>query len=369
MKKSFIAVAALFLAGTFGVQAQEAPVIVSQPPSQSVQVGSSVAFTVEAVGDGPISYQWYFEGGEIVGATDSTYSLASAAGSDAGGYVVIVSNEFGSDTSETAVLTVTTAPESPTFLDFNGDGKPDLLWVHPDGRIAAWLMDGTNFLGSILLPYTAPPGSRMVGQADFDGDGKLDYLWQTTGNGSLRLWLMDGTNRLETINFPRRANAGWKAVGLSDLNSDGSIDIIWQHGNGTVAAWLMNGANFSQSVLLNNGNPFRGGWKIVGVTDFDNDGQADLLWQHGGGRIAIWYMDGTNVSRSEVLKFSQKTSSSWRLTGHSDLNGDGENDLLWRHSDGYVAIWYSNGTADPVSAPIRKGHRVNAGGWKLESRN
>ena len=28
--------------------------------------------------------------------------------------------------------------------DFNGDGKPDLVWQHKDGWLALWYMDGPN---------------------------------------------------------------------------------------------------------------------------------------------------------------------------------------------------------------------------------
>src|SRR5262245_60897231 len=68
------------------------------------------------------------------------------------------------------------------LLDFNGDQKCDLLWQHPNGRIATWLMDGgtngiTN-IGSMMLSYTSTPSWNIVAQGDLDNDGKTDWLWQ-----------------------------------------------------------------------------------------------------------------------------------------------------------------------------------------------
>lgn len=344
----------------------EPPVIETQPASQTVIVGSEVTFSVTASSTEPLTYQWFYGGLEISGATDSSLVIAAVTFEDAGEYIVGVSNDGGTEFSQSATLTVTEPPPAQTFLDFNNDGKADLLWVHEDGRIAAWLMDGTNFLESILLPQTVPEGWKMAGQADIDQDGRFDFLWQH-GNGSLIAWLMDGTNHLSTVTFPRRPNGGWRVMGLNDFNEDGSTDILWQHGNGRVAIWLMDGTNLVEGVSLFNGKQLKGGWKIAGLIDTDDDGDNDILWQHGGGRLVTWILDGTTVERAEHYRFSGKTSSSWRITGSSDFNGDGENDLIWRHSNGYVALWFMNGTLEPQAAHVRKGQAV-AKDWKIKTR-
>ena len=50
-----------------------APLIISQPGSQTVTVGLTATFTVMASGTGPLTYQWYVNGVPINGATSSTY--------------------------------------------------------------------------------------------------------------------------------------------------------------------------------------------------------------------------------------------------------------------------------------------------------
>ena len=43
-----------------------------------------------------------------------------------------------------------TQHERPSSLDFDGDGRPDLLWYHEgDGRIAVWRMAGIQQLEGI----------------------------------------------------------------------------------------------------------------------------------------------------------------------------------------------------------------------------
>ena len=84
-----------------------APTITTQPSASAVSVGSAVSFTVVASGTSPLTYDWKKDGTSISGATNATYTIASAATSDAGSYTVIVSNSAGSVTSTAASLTVT----------------------------------------------------------------------------------------------------------------------------------------------------------------------------------------------------------------------------------------------------------------------
>jgi outer membrane protein assembly factor BamB/subtilisin family serine protease len=88
-----------------------APVITTQPSSQSVNTGGSVNLTV-GVSGGNLSYQWYFGATAINGATGPNLSLTNVGANQSsayGAYSVTASNSFGSATSGPAALTVTTS--------------------------------------------------------------------------------------------------------------------------------------------------------------------------------------------------------------------------------------------------------------------
>src|SRR5262249_22109030 len=80
--------------------------IATQPQSQSVIGGSSLALTVAATGTAPLTYQWKKDGNNVAGATTSTLSVSQAQAGDAGTYSVVVTNSLGSVTSNPAVVTV-----------------------------------------------------------------------------------------------------------------------------------------------------------------------------------------------------------------------------------------------------------------------
>ena len=94
--------------------APTAPVITSQPPSQSVAPGNNVTFTVVASGSAPLGYRWFFNTNTVIsGATNSTFTLANAQNTNAGNYFVVITNSVGAVTSSVAVLTVSSAPIAP----------------------------------------------------------------------------------------------------------------------------------------------------------------------------------------------------------------------------------------------------------------
>ena len=74
--------------------------------------GSAVSFSVTATGTAPLSYQWQkdgvdlTDGGTITGATTATLTITGVMESDESGYRCVVANIAGTDTSDTAMLTV-----------------------------------------------------------------------------------------------------------------------------------------------------------------------------------------------------------------------------------------------------------------------
>ena len=86
------------------------PQITAQPSSVTVPVGATVALSVTATGDLPLTYQWQKDGFPIGGATNSTLVIPAGKTTDSGRYAVVVSESTGSATSATALVTVGTPP-------------------------------------------------------------------------------------------------------------------------------------------------------------------------------------------------------------------------------------------------------------------
>ena len=97
--------------------------------SITISSGGTATFSVLAIGDAPMSYQWKKEDTNIPGMLTSSYSPAfGATNADVGNYTVAVTNEYGTTLSNAATLTVNgSAPASPntrTSRSTGGGGAP-----------------------------------------------------------------------------------------------------------------------------------------------------------------------------------------------------------------------------------------------------
>ena len=179
-------IAAIYNAGSAGkCVAGVLPSIVSQPQSETALAGSTVAFSVSAVGDAPLGYQWRFQGANLPGQTNSTLTLPNVQLPNAGSYSVLVSNLIGSVLSSNALLTV---------IPISNNCVPP-----PPGLVGWWRGAGTAAdsagTNNGVLEGGAAFAPGKVGQAfSFDGSGGYvqvpdSDLWAFgTSNFTIELW-------------------------------------------------------------------------------------------------------------------------------------------------------------------------------------
>ncbi|MDB4805232.1 immunoglobulin domain-containing protein, partial [bacterium] len=91
------------------------PIITQQPLDQTIDFGVSTNFKLSVYGIGPFDYQWYKNGKQIKGATDTVLKLDNATKEDEAIYSVKITNDFGIARSRIAQLTLRTDPPSITM--------------------------------------------------------------------------------------------------------------------------------------------------------------------------------------------------------------------------------------------------------------
>ena len=107
------------------------PIIVSQPQSQTVPLGTTVTLNVGVYSSNAFNTQWSFDGATIPGATSTNYIIPNVQLANAGNYSVLISNAQGTATSSLAYLSVV-APLT------NSPGAV----LAPPGRVDWWPADG-----------------------------------------------------------------------------------------------------------------------------------------------------------------------------------------------------------------------------------
>jgi hypothetical protein len=83
------------------------PAITQQPTNLAVIINTPATFSVTASGVPAVKYQWIRNGSVIPNATNASYTISSAQGSDNGAtFSVVVSNSVAVVTSSNGTLTV-----------------------------------------------------------------------------------------------------------------------------------------------------------------------------------------------------------------------------------------------------------------------
>jgi hypothetical protein len=175
------------------------PVITSQPANQAAIVGTTAAFSVAALGNAPISFQWYFGNTTVTNATNATLLLPNVTSNQAGTYSVFISNSLGSTNSVNATLLVLPAPlvqnggfETGAFDTWTTSGNfdpsvclvtTDVQFVHSGVYGAA--LGPVGLLGYISQAVPTTAGQTYEISCWLTCDGEIPNEFSVSWNGSL----------------------------------------------------------------------------------------------------------------------------------------------------------------------------------------
>jgi Ca2+-binding RTX toxin-like protein len=236
-------------------------------------------------------------------------------------------------------------------------------------------IDLTALLSSVYNNGAVPVASIARVVVDGDGTGALLQI-DMDGAGNAAHWTtiaeLTGIHARNSVNVILSSSQPGGATlytqgdyGLTgDFNGDGKSDVLWQNDNGGVAIWQMNG---NQVTALGVGS-LPNDWHVVGIGDFNGDGKSDVLWQNDNGGVAIWQMNGNQVTALGVGSLP----NDWHAVGIGDFNGDGKSDVLWQNDNGGVAIWQMNGnqlTALGVGSLPNDWHAVGIGDFNGDGKS
>lgn len=217
----------------------------------------------------------------------------------------------------------------PRVVDWNGDGRDDLLVGLYDGTVSVYRNISTD---------PADPA--------FDGGALLEA----------------GPAGAKTpVNVYSRAT-----IALADWNADGARDLVMGAYDGKVRLYINQGTDAAPDLLAGVDVPSSLGGDLIvptgrsspALADLDGDGKKDLLVGNTEGRVLLYHNEGTNAAPvfgpytavtsegTEITMGSYPRSRPWV----GDWNDDGVPDVLVGAYDGRVRLY--PGVPEPTTGAL-----------------
>lgn len=269
-------------------------------------------------------------------------------------FIIMGSESTNSDkltvlyTNDNGVFTV--VPNTPfpglyngdvAFFDADNDGDEDLILTGEDNNNIAttrlYLNDGNGDFTKVSPNPFKDLGGSKIGITDFDNDGDNDVIlngvnWNLAPALSTTLYKNDG-NGIFTEDSGQTFDVAWNgSVTLSDIDGDGDDDLLLtgrDFVNYMPLTRLYTNDNGTFNLVEN--TPFEN--VMFGAAlffDFDQDGDDDLLIT---GQEGSDFNPSTTLYRNDQGIFTEITQHPfpnvhWSDIGLSDVDSDGDNDLL-----------------------------------------
>lgn len=270
---------------------------------------------------------------------DGHPDIVSAVSNPSNEVSVLINDGKGSFSQASTIPFVGDFPGSLYLVDVDGDGKLDLLLSVKDPVAIYYFknLGGGSFAPPVTLASPTGIGAnRTFAVGDFNGDGRPDIVYSvlnsSTGQDQIHLFINQGGGSfVDQIPAGVTGEAGYFVVG--DFNNDGNLDIAVQPETSFTSL-----PSASISVFLGRGdgtftagptttfeiNSFQTYQFVVG--DFDHDGNLDLAGVNGDtepGKVMYLWGDGAGNFKAQAIVGPAGFSV---VAGN--VNGDGIPDVI-----------------------------------------
>ncbi len=227
-------------------------------------------------------------------------------------------------------------PRSVAAGDFNNDGWVDIVTVSgTDSTVIIFYNLNGNFSSSQIID-SVPFGVKVIVE-DVDKDNNKDII--VIADVLIYVYHNDGFGNFIKSDITATYNAPVEFYGgtVGDINGDGFPDLIT--GGTTKLIFINNNGTFQFDSLRTTTIQSFGLVFTFELNDLDGDGDNDLVFDNNTGPVLEWYSNDGNGFFSLEQTIDTETPASVEL---QDIDNDGDIDVFAAFSQQGEIVWYSN---------------------------
>jgi len=230
--------------------------------------------------------------------------------------------------------------------DLDGDGDLDLASNGSGGSPTIFFQGSTGTLepDPLVLPPNRPD-SIAVG--DIDGDGASDLV--TADAHTLRVYFQSSPRVFVLAPLVLDVPARPGFVGVQDLDRDGDVDLASaNHGRSIALFFQVSPGTFDAVPQVLGFSDFDLGARHLAAGDLDGDGDLDLVSAPGAGEnLAVYFQASPGMFDPLPLLLDDSSTNFPAAVALGDLDGNGRPDLV-----------SANGTGDNLSIFLQNAPRT-----------
>ncbi len=230
--------------------------------------------------------------------------------------------------------------------DLDGDGDMDVITgFYWDDNIITWYenIDGNGNFGSPHVVDSSAGRVVSLFTIDIDSDGDLDVLscvgcygkilWYENVDGNGNLWI----KQIISANLDQASS-----VYAADIDGDNDIDVLSTSTYDDKVAWYENtdgNGDFGEQIIISTSAD---GPVHVIATDIDDDGDMDVLISANWGDKIAWFENTNGGGNFGTLQIISDSVDGPKSVFATDLDGDGDTDVLSASYNDHKIAWYEN---------------------------
>jgi hypothetical protein len=259
------------------------------------------------------------------------------------GYITVRFGNGDGTLQSGLTYTAGTSTSRLSIIDFNGDGKKDIVVISGSNIISVLLNTGSGAF-SAATDYTVGNNVNDVAVGDFTGDNIADIATANFSDNNISLLKGLGNGLFIPHNI---INVGNEPISLiiQDFNSDTQNDIAVanQNSSGMSSVSILLSAGSGSFLPISN-YTVGAGSRDIKSGDYNNDLKTDLVFANNGNNNVTILQGGSAGSFGGIVTLP--TGSYARETVLGDFNNDGKMDIVsGNQGPAYNDIFIGSGTS------------------------